>query len=153
MNEILETINEISISYSPNKKLQKLPNVTNSFQAYTYIYNGFDKNTISIQEEFVVLFLNRRNSPLGIFKLAKGGMSKINMDIRILLSVALKCLASSIVLAHNHPSGSLIPSKEDIGFTRDLKSKCKLVSIELLDHLIVTDDNGKYYSLSDNGEM
>lgn len=153
MNEILETIQEINISYTPNKKLQKLPNVTTSLDAYWYIYKGFDKDTIAIQEEFVVLLLNRRNRPLGIFNLAKGGMSQINMDIRILLSVALKCLASHIILAHNHPSGGLVPSDQDIRFTTDLKSKCKLVSIELLDHLIVTDSNGEYYSLADNGNM
>lgn len=73
------------------------------------------------------------------------------IDIKLILSVALKTVASSIVLLHNHPSSNLKPSKADIDITNKLKIAATTLKIVLLDHLIITKDG--YYSLADNGEL
>lgn len=72
-------------------------------------------------EEVKVIFLNRNNIVIGIYNLAKGGISQCTVDIRIILAVALKSLSTSIILVHNHPSGNLQPSQSDKEITKNLK--------------------------------
>jgi len=74
------------------------------------------------------------------------------VDIRILLSVALKITATGIILCHNHPSGNLQPSNSDWDITNKIREACKLFDITLLDHLIITADR-KYYSMMDEGVL
>ena len=102
-----------------------------------------------MQEEVKLLLLNRNNQILGVFQLAKGGLTACVVDVRIILSVALKSLATGLILVHNHPSGNLKPSNEDIKITNRLKEACKLLEIMLLDHLIISKDN--YFSFADEG--
>ena len=102
-----------------------------------------------MQEEVKILLLNRSNKVLGIYSLAKGGITSCVVDVRIILSVALKSLATGLILVHNHPSGNLKPSNEDIKITNRLKEACKLLEIVLLDHLIISKDN--YFSFADEG--
>lgn len=102
-----------------------------------------------MQEEVKILLLNRSNKVLGIYSLAKGGITSCVVDIRIILSIALKTLATGIILVHNHPSGNLKPSQDDLNVTKKLKESCKLLEITLLDHLIMTKDN--YFSFADEG--
>ena len=100
-------------------------------------------------EEVKVIFLNRNNIVIGVYNLAKGGISACTVDIRIILAVALKSLSTSIILVHNHPSGNLQPSQSDKEITKNLKEACKMVQIALIDHLIITKEN--YYSFADEG--
>ncbi len=100
-------------------------------------------------EEFWVVFLNTANKVLGHNKVSQGGVSGTVMDIRLILKKALELLASSLVIAHNHPSGNLQPSKQDEQITQKLKQAAAQMDIKLLDHLIVTDHG--YYSFSDEG--
>jgi len=93
--------------------------------------------------------LNRSNIVLGIYEMSKGGITGSIVDIRIILGVALKCGASSIIMIHNHPSGKLIPSDTDKLITKRLKEACELIDINLMDHLIFSKDG--YYSFADNG--
>ena len=102
-----------------------------------------------MQEEVKVLLLNRNNKVLGIYALAKGGITSCVVDVRIILAVALKALATGIILVHNHPSGNLQPSTDDKKITEQLNSSCKLMGITLLDHLIITKDD--YFSFADEG--
>jgi DNA repair protein RadC len=67
----------------------------------------FSPDTISSQEQFVVLYLNRANKVIGSYQLSKGGITGTIADVRLILSVALKTLATGLILAHNHPSGNL----------------------------------------------
>ena len=100
-------------------------------------------------EEVKVIFLNRNNIVIGVYHLAKGGISACTVDIRIILGIALKSLSTSIILVHNHPSGNLQPSQSDKEITKNLKEAGKLVQIALIDHLIITKEN--YYSFADEG--
>jgi DNA repair protein RadC len=102
-------------------------------------------------EEFWILLLNRSNRIIGRTKISQGGISGTVTDIRIILKIALDNMASSIILCHNHPSGNLIPSDSDVSITEKLKEGGKLMDINVLDHIIVSDTN--YYSFADEGKL
>jgi DNA repair protein RadC len=140
-------ISEINVSYSGSK--EKKLKVTNSKDSFEILLDSWDKNIIELQEEFKVLLLNRGNQVLGVYSMSKGGVSGTIVDAKLVFSVALKCNASSIIIAHNHPSGSLTPSEADKRLTQKLKKASQYLDIVLLDHIIVTKED--FYSFSDNG--
>lgn len=102
-------------------------------------------------EECHALLLNSRLKLIKSVCIGKGGLSETCVDIRVVLKEALLAKAVAIVLAHNHPSGSLNPSMYDDKITSTLKKACDTMNIRLIDHLIVT-DNG-YYSYCDEGKI
>ncbi|HSD08174.1 JAB domain-containing protein [Flavobacterium sp.] len=138
---------EIKVSYS-NTNLERVK-ITNSQIMYDLILQHWDLGIIEYQEQVKVILLNRANIVLGIYELSKGGVSGTVVDIKIILAIALKCNASSIVIVHNHPSGNLEPSQPDKSITQRLKEASKILDLTLLDHLIITKEG--YYSFSDNG--
>jgi len=100
-------------------------------------------------EEFWLLLLNRANRVIRKQQISLGGVHGTVADPKIIFKVALEDLASGIIVAHNHPSGNLNPSQQDIDLTKKLKEAGKLLEIQLLDHLIVAGRN--YYSFADEG--
>ncbi len=100
-------------------------------------------------EEFWILLLSRSNSIICKQKISQGGISGTVTDVRLILKSAIDNMASGLILAHNHPSGNLKPSEQDIALTQKLKEAAKLMDINVLDHIIVT--NSKYYSFADEG--
>lgn len=146
------TVHELEIVYKPKFKRKNLEKVTNSKEAVTILRKSYSKNTIECQEEVVVLFLDNANHVIGLQKLSKGGVSSTVVDTRLILSVALKSLASSIILSHNHPSGNLVPSDADKKITKQLKEACKLLELILLDHIIIAPETG-YYSFTDDNAL
>lgn len=102
-------------------------------------------------EECHVLLLNSQLRLIKSACIGKGGLSNTIVDIRLVLKEALLSNAVAIVLAHNHPTGSLNPSMDDYKITSTLKKACDTMNIRLIDHLIVT-DNG-YYSYCDEGKI
>ncbi|WP_199120002.1 DNA repair protein RadC [Pedobacter sp. ASV28] len=102
-------------------------------------------------EEFWMLLLNRSNFVIGKYFVSKGGQAGTVVDPKTIFRIALENSASAIILAHNHPSGSLRPSDSDIGITKKLVNAGVLLEITVFDHLIVTDH--KFLSLADEGLM
>jgi DNA repair protein RadC len=102
-----------------------------------------------LHEEFWILFLNRSNKVINRMKLSQGGISGTVTDIRIIMKNAVECLASGIIVCHNHPSGNLNPSDSDSKITQKIKEAGVLMDIQLLDHLIISEKD--YYSFADNG--
>lgn len=100
-------------------------------------------------EEFWAIFLNHQNKILYKTCLFRGGIASSVADVRVVFKTALEHLSTQIIVAHNHPAGSLKPSKEDINITQKIKDAGKLLDIDLLDHLILTQNN--YYSFKDEG--
>jgi DNA repair protein RadC len=100
-------------------------------------------------EEFWILVLNRANQVMREEYLSKGGISGTVVDIRLICKLAIENNASGIVIAHNHPSGQVVPSEQDKAITKKLKEALKFFEITLLDHLIIGDQ--KYFSFSDDG--
>jgi DNA repair protein RadC len=142
------TIHEMELVYLPKLSVSELPETTTSKKAYELLMQLFNPNTIRCQEEFIVIYLNNSSRVLGTQKLSKGGINATIVDIRLILSTALKCLATGIIISHNHPSGNLKPSEKDLFITKNINEGCKLVDIKLLDHVIVTPDSG-YFSFAD----
>jgi DNA repair protein RadC len=100
-------------------------------------------------EEFWVLVLNRANQVMREEYLSKGGISGTVVDVRLICKLAIENNASGVVIAHNHPSGQVLPSEQDKAITKKLKEALKFFDISLLDHLIIGDQ--QYFSFSDEG--
>lgn len=102
-------------------------------------------------EEVWVLYLNRANKVIDKRKLHQGGVAGTVMDVKIIMKEALNRLASSVILAHNHPSGNIVPSAEDIRITDRIKKGGEVLEVAVLDHLIIGERS--YYSFADEGKL
>ncbi len=98
-------------------------------------------------EEFWIIFLNNSNSVLQAGQLSKGGITGTLVDVRLVLKQALELGAIGLILAHNHPSGTLRPSEADKQITQKLKQASLALDIKVLDHLIITQK--EYFSFAD----
>lgn len=145
----LSIVNEVELIYRTRYAGER-PTVMNSASADAILRPYLDP-IMETYEVFYVLMLDRGNRAKSIYKASQGGLHGTVADPKLIFSAALKCLASAIVLCHNHPSGQLRPSEEDIRLTRKLLEGGRLLDIVVQDHLILT-RNG-YYSFSDNGMM
>lgn len=99
------------------------------------------KSKISAQKfevlELVCLDSNLRIIPNGSIRLFEGSVNSANIDIRKIIETSIKCGATSIAIAHNHPSGESRPSLDDIRFTKKLSEACKPIGLNLIEHIIV----------------
>lgn len=102
-------------------------------------------------EEFWILYINRAGHEIRRERVSQGGLTATVVDVKIILRCALQCLASSMILFHNHPSGALYPSPEDDHLTRRIVEGAKAIDIAVHDHIIVTD--GGYYSYNEHGKL
>lgn len=131
------------------RAVQEIPERTTilgSNDAYLLLKNQLSDLRI---EEFWGIFLNQSNKVIHIAQLTQGGISQSVVDIRILFKTAFDHFSTGIIIAHNHPSGSLKPSKEDLHITQKIKEAGKILNIQLLDHIIITQNS--YLSFSDEG--
>ncbi len=143
-----ENIAEIELVYKPSKSNK--PVISSSLDAYNVLIDFYPKDTILLQEHFLVAYLNRFNRVLGVMHLSTGGITGTVADIRLIFGTALKAAASGIIISHNHPSGNLKVSERDIGTTTKIRDAGEMLDIKLLDHIIVGHD-GQYFSFSDEG--
>lgn len=128
----------------PNIKIQR------SKESADFIQQ-FYGDDLEIFESFFILLLNRNCTTLGYAKISQGGISGTVVDIKIIAKYCVDSLASSVILCHNHPSGNLKPSEQDIRLTKKIKEGLKLLDVKVLDHIILTTDS--FYSLADKGDM
>ena len=125
--------------------------IKRSMDIYEILGKVIDKRKLDYKEMFFVLLLNRANYCIGYSVIGMGSTNGVVVNRKEIYQLALRTNASSIVVAHNHPSGNLKPSEQDIQITRTLKAGCDLLEMKLLDHLIIS-SNG-YYSMSDDGVL
>lgn len=142
-------VTEVEIIYRNKRKPSERPKITRSADAFDLLLQSWDMNKIELVEQFKIILLNRSNACIGIADISRGGVSACVVDPKIIFSIALKTLASGIILAHNHPSGNTKPSEADIELTKKLSKGGKYLEINILDHLIVTPHT--YYSIADEG--
>ncbi|MFZ4672430.1 MAG: JAB domain-containing protein [Flavobacterium sp.] len=147
-NNIIPTVSEIEVSYRP--AISNKPIITSSLDAYTVLKDFISLNTIALQEHFVVMYLNRANRVLGVYKLSNGGITGTVADPRLILGIALKIAATGIILAHNHPSGNLKASSADLELTKKIKTAASFMDIMVTDHIILS-VNCEYFSFADEG--
>src|ERR1035437_1273205 len=141
---------EIQVSYRTKVKASERRQIKTSKDCES-VFREIWSSSMEFKEEFYIILLNRANKVLGWYKVSEGGMSGTVVDPKIVFSIALKGLASSIVISHSHPSGNLKPSDQDIALTKQLKQAGVLLEIPVLDHLILSADG--YYSFADEGIM
>lgn len=148
-------ISEVEIIYKPKVKSSERPIITSSQSAYDIIKNLYNQDLIEYKESFFALFLNRGNKVLAFKQISEGGQTGTVVDsreiliTRELIKEKLKLASVAVIITHNHPSGNLKPSKQDIELTKRLKSSLELMNSTLLDHIIVTDEG--YLSFADEG--
>lgn len=143
-------VSEVQLKYKPRP-------LTESFRSSAEIHKilikrVFDEETIGYKESFKVLLLNNANKLIGYTTISEGGLTSTVVDVRVVMQTALVSNSTSIVLAHNHPSGTVRPSGQDDAITKKIKSACELMDIRLLDHIIVTPFDS-YYSYCDEGKL
>ena len=142
-------VTEIRLSYVTKVKASERREITSSQDCYHILLDCWTRSSIEFVEEFKVLLLNRANKVLGIVPISKGGVAGTVADPKLIFAAALKANASSVILAHNHPSGNLKPSQGDIQLTQKIKEGGKFLDLPVLDHLIITTEG--YYSFADEG--
>ena len=142
-----EIIAEVQITYSSKVKACDRFRVTGSkdaAKAFRSIWPSYE------HIEFIyMLMLNRQNQVLGCHQISKGGMTGTVIDVRVVFQVALKAAATSIIMAHNHPSGNLEASDADKKISRSIREAGKFMEIPLIDHLILTSES--FMSMADEG--
>ena len=107
----------------------------------------FYSEDIEVYESFFIVLLNRANSTIGYAKISQGGVVGTVVDVKIIAKYVVDSLASGVILAHNHPSGSLEPSKSDKDITKKITESLKVFETKVLDHIILAKDD--YYSFAD----
>lgn len=125
--------------------------LTSAAQGYEFFKQIWDEDTLCYSESFMCIFLNRNMTTIGWMKVSSGGLDSCIVDVRMILGAALKCGASAIMMAHNHPSGNLTPSTADDKITNKCKLACDIMDIALVDHMIVTDEG--FYSYANEGKL
>lgn len=149
--DVLNNISEIDIIYrrKVSCKMSERPSIISSIDCAQIFLHYWNRDKIDLVEEFKVMFLNRANKVLQILPVSQGGITGTVADPRIILAAALKVAACSMILAHNHPSGSVKPSRADEELTSKISQASRYFDIKVLDHLIISVDG--YFSFADEG--
>lgn len=142
---------EVQLSYRPHFRAQERPQINSSEMAFKVLLENWELDLINYIEQAKLVLLNRNNRVLGIVNLSTGGGCSTVMDCKVVFAIALKATASSIILAHNHPSGNLRPSSEDIKMTEKMVQAGKILGIDVHDHLIISESG--YFSMAEEGGM
>lgn len=106
------------------------------------------KNATLGFEEFWVVFVNQGSFLLGVENFGRGGITSTSVDVRLIVVKALELKATGIFVCHNHPSGDIKPSKQDLALTTQIKEAARFMSIQLLDHVVICKE--EYYSFLEN---
>jgi DNA repair protein RadC len=145
-------IPQVQLSYVNDFRGVKPLKITSSRDAHKYFLDAYEVGKIGHVEQFHLILMNRNNMVLGIQKVSEGGVSGTVVDPKIIFQAALLANASAIILCHNHPSGNLCPSSQDLAITRKLSEAAKVLEIGISDHIILSPD-GSYLSFADDGLM
>ena len=128
------------------EKAEERPDVGTATLIYNHMHPTLQDKDV---EEFWILLMNQNHRLIKKVCIAHGGISEVSVDIRIIMREAVLANATILAVCHNHPSGSLVPSRMDNDLTHSIQNACKLMRIRFLDHVIVTD--GAYYSYHEEG--
>lgn len=124
---------EVELVYKTTIKPSERPKINSVKDCYELLKELWNENTIEMQEEFKVLLLNRGNRVIGVYEASAGGITGTVADPRLILAAAIKSLAVSIILSHNHPSGNLKPSLADEELTQKIKVAAGYHDIKVID--------------------
>jgi len=140
---------EIQLSYKSKVKASLRPKITSSRDCEAVLRKYWDENKIDFVEQFKILLLNRANKVICVYNISSGGITGTIADPRLIFAAALKVNTCSLILAHNHPSGALKPSRADEEMTAKIKAAGSFLDIKVLDHIILSSEG--YFSFADEG--
>lgn len=143
---IYSKVGEIEVYYRRQVEFHEMFKVSCSDDAANYFRDQWGKRKIDHVEQFMVIYLNRSNRIMGWSRISLGGQSGTVVDPKIIFQIALKANAANIIMAHNHPSGNVKPSDQDLELTKKIVKAGKFLELRLLDHLILTSET--YFSFA-----
>lgn len=144
-------LDEVELVYRTSTVNANKPQLCSPTEASDYLRSIWNQNRIELQEEFYVLLFNNALRVLGWSKISSGGRSATIVDVSYIVQLAVLSNASSVIIAHNHPSGTLKPSTADINLTKRIQKALQILSISLKDHIILSRQG--YYSFLDHNWM
>jgi DNA repair protein RadC len=139
-------VSEIQLIYKSKVKASLRPKITSPGVAADVFRKYWDIDKIDFIEQFKVLLLNRSKRVIGMYEMSTGSTTGTIYDPKLVFVSALKANAHGLIVAHNHPSGNLKPSRADIALTDELKEWGNFLHIPLLDHIILTSES--YFSFA-----
>lgn len=150
LKKIENLVPELKVRITRGKQVDKTQ-IRSSADAVNVFRKFVGKNKIQTQEFFCIMYLTNNNNAIGVYILSMGGITATIADPRLIFGAALKLGATGMMICHNHPSGNLQPSAADKAITSKLIEGAKTFDINVIDHVIITNDG--YYSFMENGIM
>lgn len=142
-------MSEIRAVYRSRTKPKERTLIRGAEDAVSYLREIWNKDTLELTEDFVMVCLNNAHQAIGWVKIASGGFDATNVDPRVVFSLALQVGAAALFFAHNHPSGLVEPSPQDKSVTARLAVAGGLLNIKILDHIILGKDS--VFSFAEHG--
>ncbi len=130
------------------EKAEERPQINSAEAIYSVMHPKMQDLDV---EEAWILLLNQNFKLIHKERISHGGITGVSVDVRIIMREALLHNATVVAFCHNHPSGSLHPSREDDALTQSIRKACEVMRLHLLDHVIITD--GAYYSYHEQGRL
>ena len=150
-NTNISNLGEVTLNYKyHNPSIKDRPLITNSSDAVEVIKLVIDMQRIALQEQFIVIYLNQANKVIGTMNVFSGSIKSTVIDIKLILASGILLMSSGVIVAHNHPSGNLKPSREDLALTKRLFTALQYMEMKLVDHFIITPDDD-YLSFANEG--
>lgn len=142
----------IEVRYKTSIKMSERPKISNSEDAYNMVGKVDEMlQNLDYKELFYAIYLNQDNRVLACHKISEGSVNCSHVDIKFIMQGAIMTNASALIICHNHPSGNLRPSKEDIKLTKRVRECSEMFGVRMLDSIVISSDG--YYSLSDNLDL
>lgn len=141
-------VNEFKIKFNPRNTGIEILEAEKAHQVFLALW---DRSLIHIQEETMALYLDSQLRLVGFRKISTGNLNSASMDRMLLLACAILSRTCNVIIAHNHPSGVIEPSRADIKITNGIRKYLGEMDISLLDHLIITEKN--YYSFAEHNRI
>lgn len=138
MNHI---VSDFVVRYEPKQKVSELPKIT-SVDDVEMMFRQKWNDAIGYKESFYVMHLNNGNKVLGVYCLSVGGSTGVSIDMKEIVRNAILGNANHVIIAHNHPSGSMKNSAEDDRTTDYVKTALNAVGVRLTDHIILHPESG-----------
>lgn len=135
----LISCNEIQIHYK-RELFESMPHIENINVAHTYLKECIDLNRIDHVEFFWALYLTNSNRLIALAEIGIGTSNQVCVSLKSIIQKALLTNATGIIVAHNHPSGTLQASEADLSMTKKITQACKFFDIKLIDHIIITSE-------------
>jgi DNA repair protein RadC len=139
------TCGEIQLKYQEIKR--PIYSIVSAKDAYNVIKNSADMDSAGIQEHFWAIYISNNGDVIGFRTICTGQINSVEINVQLVLSIAIILNSQRIIISHSHPSGNLRPSLADVDFTKRFVAAARLLSIVVADHLIVTKND--YCSLRD----